>query len=66
MINIITTTRKEYKEMKGFAINYICRQLSFAECGRYKPGCCDTCYKDNHIKCGISVYLVDEEDSDEL
>ena len=55
MITIITDTRPEYDEMMEFVQNYVCRHVSYDECLKYPPNCCDACYKDHHIKCGIRM-----------
>ena len=63
MITIVVTTQDEYDEMMEFAENYVCRHMSFEECGSYPPNSCDKCYRENHIKFGIRVNSPVEVDS---
>jgi len=62
MITIIVDTAEEYDRMMEVAYAHICRQLPFTVCGKYKPNTCPKCYKDNHLKCGIRVVRVDNEE----
>lgn len=66
MITIIAETAEEYDKMMEVAYSYMCRQLPFCVCGKYKPHTCPKCYKDNHLKCGIRVVRVDNDKPDLL
>ena len=66
MITILVDTEDEYKEMKKFAIKYMCSQIPFNECGEYSPGHCYKCYMVNHEKYGIRVIPVDNHNSEHL
>ena len=55
MVTIITDTLEEFNNMLKEASVYVCRQLTFGECGKYPRGNCERCYWDHHIECGIRV-----------
>ena len=67
MITIIVDNQYEYNKMKTFAINYVCKNVPFNECGKYACGSCKKCYRDHHVECGIRVIPpVDNDITDEL
>ena len=66
MITIIVVDQEEYDVMREFAGNYVCTQTPFTVCGKYEPNTCHKCYRDRHVKCGIRVIRVDNDNPDEL
>lgn len=68
MITIKTTTREEYDKMMKYAMEYVCRQINFVECGLKGYGHCDDCFSDNHKRCGIKVKFspIDKTDDKHL
>ena len=61
MITIIVDTAEEYDKMMEVSEQYVCRQMPFYQCLKYKPNACYKCFKNNHLKCGIRIVRVDNE-----